>query len=638
MSKDSEPESRPISVSELLARSQADGATPTTRRDGRGRRRAGRDGSLSVSELTGEIPKITDAPASRSSRTRPSPAESGPVPEAPTTTPAPAPKTSGAPAPKTSGAPAPKTSGAPAPKASGAPEAKTSEAPGPGVTAPEATGVTEPTEAEAQAAAEPETPTDAAPSTAPETEAPAEPTADERSRADASGVPFPRSSDPTPRRAADDRPIPDFWGSGAGRRSTGGRTASGMPGFGDVPLATRDFSADAVGRRLAGQSHDAGSARAETVDEESANAVTGIIPVVDGPEADTDLTVVESDDVDTYVLAEVEGAETDVRERSDTGFSEVMDFDDYRNFADVEAEGDPAAEAASKGSRGLGGLARKLFGRKKTGPKADEAGSTVSRAASAKAAASAPGAEVPSSTSTAQAAGETAERGDNPTEIIEPVATDEVGAPEPSETDETQAWQASAQWYDTEAWAAPVVDEDEPQPADDADGVQPADETPAEVGADSSDTAAPAAAADVHESPAEDAESPAEAGAPAVRLEKDLEPERTVSAEAETGDEDTAAPDAAETNDEHEPSPAMAWLSVIGQAVLGLAVGVGLFWGFTELWRWNPYFALVLAVVVIFGIVTLSHVVRRTKDLPTTLLSLGVGLLVTIGPLVLLAT
>ena len=50
------------------------------------------------------------------------------------------------------------------------------------------------------------------------------------------------------------------------------------------------------------------------------------------------------------------------------------------------------------------------------------------------------------------------------------------------------------------------------------------------------------------------------------------------------------------------------------------------------------YFALVLAVVVIFGIVTFAHLVRRTRDLPTTLLALGVGLLVTIGPLVLLAS
>ena len=103
-----------------------------------------------------------------------------------------------------------------------------------------------------------------------------------------------------------------------------------------------------------------------------------------------------------------------------------------------------------------------------------------------------------------------------------------------------------------------------------------------------------------------------------------------------TGTVDTPAPDGRATDDAEE-SPVKAWLVLFGQAIVGLAVGVGLFWGFTELWRWNPYFALVLAVLVIFGIVTLSHVVRRTKDLPTTLLALGVGLLVTIGPLVLLA-
>ena len=77
---------------------------------------------------------------------------------------------------------------------------------------------------------------------------------------------------------------------------------------------------------------------------------------------------------------------------------------------------------------------------------------------------------------------------------------------------------------------------------------------------------------------------------------------------------------------------------VIGEAILGLAVGVGLFWGFTELWRWNVYFALVLAVLVIFGIVSFTHAVRHSRDLFTTLLALGVGLIVTIGPLVLLAT
>jgi hypothetical protein len=83
-------------------------------------------------------------------------------------------------------------------------------------------------------------------------------------------------------------------------------------------------------------------------------------------------------------------------------------------------------------------------------------------------------------------------------------------------------------------------------------------------------------------------------------------------------------------------SPAVQWLVLIGQVIAGLAVGVALFWGFTELWRWNVYFALVLAVAVIFGMVTLVHVVRRSQDLISTLLALGVGLLVTIGPLVLL--
>ena len=65
-SGDSAAESRPISVSELLARRDAAIADEERekRAEGRGRRRAGRDGSVSVSELTGEIPRITDAPTS----------------------------------------------------------------------------------------------------------------------------------------------------------------------------------------------------------------------------------------------------------------------------------------------------------------------------------------------------------------------------------------------------------------------------------------------------------------------------------------------------------------------------------------------------------------------------------------------
>ncbi|ALG85887.1 hypothetical protein [Gordonia phthalatica] len=86
----------------------------------------------------------------------------------------------------------------------------------------------------------------------------------------------------------------------------------------------------------------------------------------------------------------------------------------------------------------------------------------------------------------------------------------------------------------------------------------------------------------------------------------------------------------------HGKSAFLGWLALLGEVVLGLAVGAGLFWGFTELWKRYVYLALILAVVVIFAIVTFAHVLRK-RDLPTTLLALGVGMLVTIGPLVLLA-
>lgn len=91
------------------------------------------------------------------------------------------------------------------------------------------------------------------------------------------------------------------------------------------------------------------------------------------------------------------------------------------------------------------------------------------------------------------------------------------------------------------------------------------------------------------------------------------------------------------TGKDERPSPVREWLVLVGETIVGLAVGVGLFWGFTELWKWNVYFALILAIVVIFAMVTFSQLVRHRRDLPTTLLALGVGLVVTIGPLVLLA-
>ena len=55
--QDQGTDSRPISVAELLARTQAadEAEAARTSRSDRGRRRAGRAGAVSVSELTGEI-------------------------------------------------------------------------------------------------------------------------------------------------------------------------------------------------------------------------------------------------------------------------------------------------------------------------------------------------------------------------------------------------------------------------------------------------------------------------------------------------------------------------------------------------------------------------------------------------------
>ncbi|MCF8570033.1 hypothetical protein L5G32_07105 [Gordonia sp. HY002] len=118
---------------------------------------------------------------------------------------------------------------------------------------------------------------------------------------------------------------------------------------------------------------------------------------------------------------------------------------------------------------------------------------------------------------------------------------------------------------------------------------------------------------------------------------EDSSTEDSDTGDSETGDSETGD---SETGDgasaKSEPSPVLGWLTFVGELILGLAVGAGLFWGFTELWKRYVYLALILAIVVIFAIVTFAHVLRK-RDLPTTLLALGVGMVVTIGPLVLLA-
>ena len=77
-----------------------------------------------------------------------------------------------------------------------------------------------------------------------------------------------------------------------------------------------------------------------------------------------------------------------------------------------------------------------------------------------------------------------------------------------------------------------------------------------------------------------------------------------------------------------------AW--VVGQCIIAVAFGAGLFIAFDQLWKWNNIIALVLSVLVILGLVVAVRVVRKTEDIGSTLIAVAVGALVTLGPLALL--
>jgi hypothetical protein len=75
---------------------------------------------------------------------------------------------------------------------------------------------------------------------------------------------------------------------------------------------------------------------------------------------------------------------------------------------------------------------------------------------------------------------------------------------------------------------------------------------------------------------------------------------------------------------------------VVGQCIVAVLFGAGLFIAFDQLWKWNNIIALVLSVLVILGLVVSVRVVRKTEDIGSTLIAVAVGALVTLGPLALL--
>ncbi|MGX9789511.1 hypothetical protein [Mycobacterium sp. MMS18-G62] len=105
--------------------------------------------------------------------------------------------------------------------------------------------------------------------------------------------------------------------------------------------------------------------------------------------------------------------------------------------------------------------------------------------------------------------------------------------------------------------------------------------------------------------------------------------------------EDIDLEDAETQEDAHTAAPAgmssfLRGALIVGQCIIAVAFGAGLFVAFDQLWKWNNIVALVLSVLVILGLVVGVRVVRKTEDIGSTLIAVAVGALVTLGPLALL--
>lgn len=77
----------------------------------------------------------------------------------------------------------------------------------------------------------------------------------------------------------------------------------------------------------------------------------------------------------------------------------------------------------------------------------------------------------------------------------------------------------------------------------------------------------------------------------------------------------------------------ISWPMMILQAILAIAVGVGVFFGFSLVWAKAPtILALVLAIAVTLLLVGLVHALLRHRDKLLMILAAVVGLVLTIGP------
>ncbi|GAB17863.1 hypothetical protein GOEFS_041_00170 [Gordonia effusa NBRC 100432] len=365
-----------------------------------------------------------------------------------------------------------------------------------------------------------------------------------------------------------------------------------------------------------------------------ADAQTDVTPVVDSPALDLPASEVPAPASPQTNSPQVDSPQTrDFNATAITGIIPVvdenapddddLDFEAYRNFADYET-GEPAAtgkkaKPAKAKSEKPKKAKRGLFGRKKKSADTEPAADTL---AVVEPESDASNDQIPAIRPSVAAS--------EPGPAIVPSVRRSAPAPVDADADSGPAITPHV------VARTPVTDQPKQPAPSTPEAPELATDDTQEISVVRSVTPSVTPAITPSKSFTEPAITPSSAPAepepeePAHNIRTSLR--KAITDDTEAG----PIPDEAPLNSKH--SPLVQWLLLIGQCVVGLAIGAGLFWGFTELWKWSVIFALVLAAVVIFGIVTLVHVVRRRHDLVSTLLALGVGLIVTIGPLVLLAS
>ncbi|MET0135435.1 MAG: hypothetical protein ABW215_17795 [Kibdelosporangium sp.] len=102
------------------------------------------------------------------------------------------------------------------------------------------------------------------------------------------------------------------------------------------------------------------------------------------------------------------------------------------------------------------------------------------------------------------------------------------------------------------------------------------------------------------------------------------------------GHEDDDYDEDVDEDDDERGSPVKEWLSMAGQLAIGVIGGAALWLGFNWLWGKLPAAALIVALAVIVGLVWVVRKIRRADDLQTTILTVLVGLVVTVSPAAML--